>query len=66
MDRIQLKKMLSWNISTEPDIEIGKVLDKLKAFPNRPYGLIELLEEAKKKGVKTVEKYDMIKRLEDL
>jgi hypothetical protein len=66
MDRMQLIKMLSWNISTEPEIEIDKVIDKMKAFPNEPSELIELLEDAKKKGVSMVDKYDMIKRLENL
>ena len=66
MDRIQLIKMLSWNISVDPEIDIDKVIDKLKEFPNRPRSLISELEETRLKGTSSVDKTEMIKKLERL
>ena len=66
MDRIQLIKMVSWNISVDPKISIDKVLNQIKGFPTKPYDLIEELEEMKNKGINSIDKYDFIKKLEEL
>ena len=58
--------MLNWNISVDTEIEIDKVIDNLKGFPTRPDDLINELLERKKAGAKTVDKYEMIERIESL
>ena len=63
---MQLIKMLNWNISVDSNIEIEKVIYNLKGFPTRPDKLIFELEELKREGVKTVDKYEMIDKLEKL
>lgn len=64
MDKIQLIKMLNWNISVDSDIAIDKVIDQLKGFPKIPEELINQLEQLKFKGHKKIDKFEMIEALE--
>ena len=66
MDKTQLIKMVSWNMSIDPEISIDKVINQLKGFPSRPIELIEKLKELKSNGINSIDKYDLIKKLEEL
>lgn len=66
MDKIQLIKMVSWNMSVDPEISIDKVINQLKGFPTRPIELIKELEELKSNGTNSVDKFDLIEKLEEL
>ena len=65
MDKKQLTKILSWNISTQPEIRLDYVLEQLKLFDidTDTSELVKDLEEKQKDGITMVDKEEMINKI---
>lgn len=68
MDKRQLIKILSWNISTEPEIKIDYVMEQLKQFTSSTNvsPIILKLSQMKNAGQETAKKEDLIEDLEHI
>jgi len=65
MDKQQLIKVCSWNISTEPEIKIDYVLEQLNLISEIDVSeLISELESIKSDGKETVDKEWILDELE--
>lgn len=68
MDKRQLIKILSWNISTEPEIKIDYVLEQLRQFTSSTNvsSIIVKLGKMKDNGLEMAKKEELIEDLEAL